>query len=329
MPTDFKLENSAAKAPVDPPSPQDSYSDHLRQAQNSDGGWGYHPGTQSCIEPTALAILALRGHEATSGQALSSAVQWLRRTQLPSGTWPTASGEHPGCWVTALADLALLKLSSPSDDAIAKALQWLCAAWPAEGNAWWLIRQRWLHKGEVAVRQNHSLHGWGWTPDTASWVEPTASVLLLLKNVPERFRPPEAKERIQMGDAMLADRVCPGGGWNAGNPLVYGEPGIPRVGPTVWALLALSDRKDRAANVRSLEWLERNDQNIQGPGSLALAHLCLKVYGRPTAPIEPRLHAFYLNNHFLNNITTTAWASLAVGAVPDWLEFSTCAKGEA
>lgn len=134
---------------------------------------------------------------------------------------------------------------------------------------------------------------------------------------------------MQLAERMLYDRVCPGGGWNAGNPLVYGEPGIPRIGPTAWALLALRNNKDRSANVESLEWLERNQEGIQGPGSLALAQLCLKAYGRPTAPIEPRLQAFYLNNHFLQNIPVIAWASLAVGALPDWLGSSLQAKGKA
>ena len=134
---------------------------------------------------------------------------------------------------------------------------------------------------------------------------------------------------MQLAERMLYDRVCPGGGWNAGNPLVYGEPGIPRIGPTAWALLALRNNKDRSANVESLEWLERNQEDIQGPGSLALAQLCLKAYGRPAAPVEPRLHAFYLNNHFLQNIPVIAWASLAVGALPDWLGSSLQAKGKA
>ena len=40
---------------------------------------------------------------------------------------------------------------------------------------------------------------------------------------------------------MLYDRMCPGGGWNCGNPMVYGVPGEALIVPTVWALLALRD----------------------------------------------------------------------------------------
>jgi hypothetical protein len=309
--------------------PQDFFPDYLRQAQNPDGGWGYRSGAQSDVEPTAWSILALRVCEATTGRTLSSALDWLHRAQRSDGAWPTSSGKDPGCWVTALACLALLKLATPSDDAVARSLNWLCATWPAEGNLLWRLRQMWLRSSKDVVRQDYSLRGWNWTPDTASWVEPTAYALILLQNVPAEFRPPEAGERMKLGEKMLYDRACPGGGWNAGNPLVYGVPGVPRFGPTVWALLALRHYKDRAVNMEGLEWLERNYDKIPSPGSLALAELCLRVYGRPARPIEPELHQLYHHNQFLQSIPVVAWASLAVSGVPDWLGGLFKPRGEA
>lgn len=329
MAIDCKLDSPTSRSRSEDSPPQGFFPDLLRHAQNPDGGWGYHPGSQSLSEPTAWSILALRTPEATSDTAISSASNWLRRAQLATGAWPVASGKHPGCWVTALVCLALLKISSPSESAVAKGLNWLCKTWPSEGSTWWRFRQRWQRNASNVVRQNTSLRGWGWTPDTASWVEPTAFALLVLQNVAEEYYPPEAKERMQLGEKMLYDRVCPGGGWNAGNPLVYGVPGLPRVGPTVWSLLALRNHQDRAANVESIEWLERSHKSIKGPGSLALAQLCLKVYGREMPPIEPGLHAFYSNNQFLQNIPVLAWASLAVGALPDWLGCAARTEGEA
>lgn len=307
--------------------PQGFFPDFLRRAQNPDGGWGYHPGAPGSVEPTAWSILALNSQQSASGESLAAGSNWLRNAQTADGAWPTADGKHLGCWVTAIACLALLKTASPSDPTLQKGLQWLCETRPAEGKMMWRLQHTWSRQN--IVRQNHSLSGWSWTPGTASWVEPTAFVLLLLKNVPEEFHPSAAPKRLELAERMLYDRVCPGGGWNAGNPLVYGVPGVPRVGPTVWALLALSDHRKQSANLESLKWLERCYEGIQGPGSATLANLCLRVYGVSTPPIDPRLADLYRNNEFLHNTLVMAWASLATVALPDWLAFSSRTRGDA
>ncbi len=294
------------------------FPDLLRAAQNADGGWGYRPGIPSTTEPTAWSVLALQAPEASPGKILDSAAAWLQRAQMKGGAWPNASGKEPGCWVTALACLALLSLKGPSQDAIVRGANWLNETWPAEGNFLWRLRQQ--QQAHSVVHQDHGLRGWGWTPNTASWVEPTAYALILLQNIPAVDRPSHALKRIQMGEKMLYDRACPGGGWNAGNPLVYGVPGVPRISPTVWALLALRHRQDHAVNVESVEWLRQRYQSLRSPASLALAHLCLKVYGRAENPLETRLGDFYANNQFLQSIPAMAWASLALGGVPSWLK---------
>jgi hypothetical protein len=292
----------------------------LRRAQNADGGWGYRPGLPSTTEPTAWSVLALKALEASPSDALDSAAGWLQQAQMAGGAWPNASGKEPGCWVSALACLALLNLKGPSQDAIVRGANWLNETWPAEGNFLWRLRQQ--KQAHSIARQDHGLRGWGWTPNTASWVEPTAYALILLQNIPTRYRPSHAVKRIQMGEKMLYDRACPGGGWNAGNPLVYGVPGIPRISPTVWALLALRHRQDHAINMEGVEWLRQCYQSLRSPASLALAYICLKVYGRTEYPLEPRLGDFYGNNQFLQSIPAMAWASMALGSVPCWLENS-------
>ncbi len=46
---------------------------------------------------------------------------------------------------------------------------------------------------------------------------------------------------------MLLDRVCPGGGWNAGNGVVYGVALAPHPDDTAIALLArMGQRKELA-----------------------------------------------------------------------------------
>lgn len=186
----------------------------------------------------------------------------------------------------------------------------------------WRLRSSWQRNAQSVVRQDYSLLGWSWTPNTASWVEPTAYSLILLQNIPEQLLPADAGKRMKLAEKMLYDRACPGGGWNAGNPLVYGVPGVPRIVPTAWALMALRGYKSHSTNMQGLEWLQQSYDRILSPGALALTNLCLSTYGRPVASVEPELHGLYQHNQFLQSIPVTAWAALAVGGVPDWLEFS-------
>jgi hypothetical protein len=84
--------------------------------------------------------------------------------------------------------------------------------------------------------------------------------------------------------------------------------------PTVWALLALRNQPDQPENILSLEWLEKNVANIRGPGSFALARLCLEAYGRKWPSDAPEFGSFHEKNEFLRNIQVTAWSCLSLGA---------------
>jgi len=169
------------------------------------------------------------------------------------------------------------------------------------------------------VRQDSSLRGWGWTPGAASWVEPTSYALIVLHCVAGESRPADADERVRLAEAMLDDRMCPGGGWNSGNPRVYGVAGVPRVGPTVWALLALRHVDANTRRQSSLDWLEGEYPKAGGAGSLSLAHLCLQAYGRPVPPLEPALWALYERNQFLGNLLAFCWAAIALSGKPIFL----------
>ena len=285
------------------------FPDFLVTNQNSDGGWGFHPGSTSAVEATAWALPALASSRKAPEQVCTRARDWLLATQLADGSWPAFPGQPRGCWVTSIAARALLRQGG-SHDAVGQALYWLVKAWPAEGALWWRLRQA-LFPARLA-RQDNSLRGWSWTPGTASWVEPTAHALMFLYAVPAKTLPPSASKRRQLAERMLFDRMCPGGGWNSGNPQVYGVAGIPRVGPTAWALLALQDHADRAEVQSSLRWLEGAYNRIQGGASLALAHLCLRAHGRSLPSLSPALGELYSRNRFFENILTVAWVTLAL-----------------
>ncbi len=303
----------------------------LRNAQNHDGGWGFRFGCESRVEPTCWALQALlnwapptpairplaKVPPQVSGESCRRGFQFLRAAQLLDGSWPAAPGQTTGCFVTSLACWALLA-NKNSRDELAAGLRWLVQDRPRAG-AWW---RSWLGRLFAARRvsqQDDSLIGWGWTPDTASWVEPTAIALIVLNQSPPELLPPEITRRRQSAEAMLYDRMCPGGGWNSGNPLVYGAAGVPLVIPTVWALLALREHARRPENLLSLDWLANSLPGVRGRASLALAQLCLEAYGRAWPAAAPRAEELHGGTQLLENIPVTAWVCLAASSNRRWL----------
>jgi Prenyltransferase and squalene oxidase repeat len=289
----------------------------LRNAQNADGGWGFHPGAQSRVEATGWALQALVGASWPDIPAdIGRGFQFLRTAQLPDGSWPATPGQEIGSWVTSLACWTLL-YGKTASDAVLAGLQWLYRDWPGDSTPWrrWLMK---LSSQRHISPMNTALRGWGWTPGTSSWVEPTSLALIALGQSPKELLPGGVFRRRQLAEAMLYDRMCPGGGWNCGNPRVYGVAGEPQVVPTVWALLALRGHPQRAENVASLGWLEKTISNTHGAGSLALGRICLETFGRPWPIGAPQLHDFHRNNEFLQNIQVAAWTCLALSKRPHW-----------
>jgi len=103
-----------------------------------------------------------------------------------------------------------------------------------------------------------------------SWVVPTSFSLS-----PQQWFPPNgasrANFRIELGVQMLLDRVCPGGGWNAGNGVVYGVPLAPHPDATAIALVALVTQTLNPTVQQSLDWLEHAVLTRSAPWSLAWA----------------------------------------------------------
>src|SRR3984957_10164962 len=290
----------------------------LRKAQNGDGGWGFHPHSQSCVEPTSWALQALRessNREAEVG--IPRGLQFLRAAQLADGSWPSTPEEKSGCWVPLLGCWVLLS-AADSSGAATPGFNWLCQDWPGDATPWRRFLARFSTQRELHP-VNRSYRGWGWTPGTSSWVEPPSFALISLDQASRNKLPPEASRRRELATAMLYDRMSPGGGWNCGNPMVYGVAGEPLVIPTVWALLALRHNPTRPENVMSLDWLERNIANIGSAGSLALARICMETYGRKWPADAATLSDLYERNQFLESVPVAAWSCLTMSVRSHWL----------
>src|SRR5579864_1609687 len=189
----------------------------LITCQLPSGGWGFgRPSSQPALEPTCLALLALRFHP---GAVAERGLRFLLATQNPNGSWPAFSGDdRDGCWATALAVTALVNCGRVTP-AIERGLHWLLSSRGRESHWLW----KWKFRiADTHVRFDPDKFGWPWMPDTCSWVVPTAFSLLALKQSFVCCPPRDVRFRFTRGVDMLLDRACPNGGWNAGNSVAYG-----------------------------------------------------------------------------------------------------------
>ena len=265
----------------------------LLAARNGDGGWGYRAGTRSRIEPTSWALLAL-------ARAGTPDVTVLRRWPRQDGWLIDVPGAPPNVAFNATAALTLLQ-SEPS---------------LADATIQRLVRA----KGEAmpqnpAIRQDNSLQGWSWIADTFSWVEPTAWCVLLLKQRLAAGPLDGAKERIRVGERLLADRVCRDGGWNYGSAHVYGADLQPYVPTTALALLAMQDRPDDPIVQRSLQSLQRIAATERSAVALALTILCLRAHGIPVDRWQQDLAALVSSG--LDRTTDFLGAAMALCALDE------------
>jgi hypothetical protein len=91
--------------------------------------------------------------------------------------------------------------------------------------------------------------------------------------------------RVAAGAEMLVDRACSQGGWNAGNPEVFGVELDPHPDFTAMAVLALRHSPHRRAGIvqRSLDYLAARLNTSPSPYSLAWAVMALSAYGHEGA----------------------------------------------
>jgi len=259
----------------------------LVQRQSPAGGWAaLSSSSQPVLEPTALACLALG--LAFNG-ARDRATQFLLRTQNSSGSWPVfLEDDHEGSWVTALALIALHDRVEAIPERL-KGFSWLLESAGEESNWLWKWKFRTTDRH---VRFDPDRFGWPWVPHTNSWVVPTAFSILAINQLPCTCGLEAAPSRAHLGVEMLLDRVCPSGGWNAGNGVVYGAALSPHPDDTAIALLALYGHPKEPAVEMSLEWLEEAAPTLGAPWSLAWSILALAAYRRSVGPLLESLSHF-------------------------------------
>lgn len=245
----------------------------LKSCRNANGIWGYQS-DQGAIEPTCLALLALRRE---TGTEIATAVQRLENLQNADGSWSAFAGdEAAGCWTTALTLLTLLAIGGrPS--ALASAIHWLVDAKGRESKWFW----RWKFETvDRSVQFDPAKYGWSWVLATTSWIIPTAFSLIALRQSRSHGlnKTAELEDRIAIGSSMLLDRMCPGGGWNAGNKSAFGVGYSAYIDATAIALLALGGHEHEPGVRNSLAWLANRLPGCPSPYSLAWGILALAAY---------------------------------------------------
>jgi squalene cyclase len=127
----------------------------LRARQSRAGAWAFGAG-QDAVEPTCLAILALR-HQPSAH--LERALDTIENLQNKDGSWPAFIGDEPeGCWTTALAVLSLMAARHRTKR-LARGIQWLLNARGREANWFW----RWkLSTVDNKVKFDPAKFGWSW-----------------------------------------------------------------------------------------------------------------------------------------------------------------------
>jgi hypothetical protein len=294
----------------------------LRRQDQATAGWGYVQG-QDAIEPTCLALLALRDFkerldlsEIGRRERVTRALESFERQQNPNGSWPAFQGDDQnGCWTTSLAVITLIRTGA-SPERLRAGTRWLLEAYGREANWFWRWRLRTL---DNKVQFDPAKFGWNWVAGTTSWVVPTAFSLIALQQARLRGYNKTARltERVDIGTSMLLDRMCPGGGWNSGNGVAFGVPLAPHIDATSIALLALTRHEEEPGVQRSLHWLVNRLAGCSSPYSLAWGVLAIGAYQgiSPAASESLRSRAKELMRMTTNAASIDDNCTLAVSAL--------------
>jgi uncharacterized protein (DUF362 family) len=241
--------------------------DTLVSLAHPEGGWGYTADQPAHLEPTCLALLALRPESARYAAAVEGGQAFLRRCRQSDGSYRLGRGREAAIWGTALALFteAAYRGGAPptADEQVTAAL---------------LLGT----KGRVITADpevadmcdiDMSLAGWPWAEGNFSWVEPTAWACLALHALGQGGHP-----RVQEGERLLLDRAFDQGGLNYGNRVILGRTTEPIPGPTALMLLALQHRRDEPRVRAAVRYLREQLAGSHDLEHLGWGRLALDLY---------------------------------------------------
>ncbi len=240
------------------------HRDALASLAHPAGGWGYTAGQPAHLEPTCLALLALRPAADKYADVVKAGRAVLRRCRQADGSYRLPRGRESAVWGTAM---ALLTEAAYRDGPMPNAEEQATAAFLL-GVSGRVIKD----DPEVAdmCDIDMTLAGWPWAENNFSWVEPTAWACLALHALGQGNQP-----RVAEGERLLLDRAFDQGGINYGNRMILGKLTHPIPGPTALMLLALQGHRDEPRVRAAVRYLreqvaETNDLEHLGWGRLAL-----------------------------------------------------------
>lgn len=278
----------------------DKIVDRITQNKIANGAFVYHKGSlQGSGEATAWAMLAFqKKHIALDDKT----VEWFLSLQLPGGEVRISKAvDDLPIWLTPLFSYVVKKIGKLK--AGKKAIDFLLKFKPE------------TYANTKALKQNNSLMGLSWTKGAFSWVEPTAWMLISLKEYSYENHP-RALEAV----SVLKDRFIPNKGWNYGNKNVYSSDLLPFYDTTAIALLALNGMSNVDDYSLIIDSMSQTVLKSSSPYSLALQIILMKKCKLDVTKQVVVLEEL-LNNEEVFDYCNTVHLSMALVAFTEGIDF--------
>jgi hypothetical protein len=221
-------------------------------------------------DSTAWAAIALSMAQ-RNGEHSSRACRYLTSIQQRDGRVPLEPDTPEAYWPTSLAIWAW-KINDGFENERQNAVSFLLDLTGEHSKK--------NKKQARTIGHDTTLKGWPWIEGTHSWIEPTALAIIALKICGK-----ENHERVSEAKKMIIDRQLPTGGWNYGNPSVFGQTLLAMPDSTGHALAALAGLVEKAAVLRSIDYLLDAIRYLKTPQAY-----CWSLFGLSAWSVETSVY---------------------------------------